>query len=363
MIQQKEISSLTGLRFVLAFWVLMYHAADMTSGGIGYFFGKGYLGVDFFFVLSGFILAYAYERDFLSGPPGKGATGAYLKNRFARVYPVHFFTLLFSIGFLNFLRWWGGQEYSMPYHELPYHFLLLHAWGFINPLYWNDPSWSISAEMFAYIFLFPANAFLIRKYGRKISIYTTLAGLLLLLIISEILLDRPGFIKHARYGIARIIPEFLLGMSIYLYRNELLASVKRHNWAWWLMAGACIVIIRIWGYDYFILPVVVFSIIGLLQEDTAISRWLSGKKMAWLGHISYSLYMVQLFALHTGHIITPKVNLLLASIPGYQPWMFFFPFTVTVCLFMAIACKYLVEDPARKWIRTWGKNPAQDFRK
>ena len=356
MITQKEIASLTGLRFVLAFWVLMYHSADMASGGIGYFFGKGYLGVDFFFVLSGFILAYAYERDFLSGPPGKGATGAYFKNRFARVYPVHFFTLLFSIAFLNFLRWWGELDYSMPYHELPYHFLLLHAWGFINPLYWNDPSWSISAEMFAYIFLFPANAFLIRRYGRKISLLTTLAGLLVLLYVSEVVLDRPGFLKHARYGIVRILPEFLLGMSIYLYRTELLNAIRRYAWAWWLMTAACLVIIYLWEYDYFILPVVVFTIIGLLQPGTAAYRWLSGKKLVYFGHVSYSLYMVQLFALHTGHILTPKAGQWLGQIPGYQPWMFFFPCTIAVCLLMAIACKHLVEDPSRRWIRSWGKS-------
>src|SRR5687768_4766570 len=225
----REISSLTGLRFVMAFWVLLYHAKDFSSGLFFDLFRKGYLGVDFFFVLSGFILSYAYEKQFLESTPEKKTFGNYLRNRFARIYPVHFFTLIFSIIFLNALRAWGGLTYHMPYGELPFHFLLLHAWGFINPLYWNDPSWSISAEWFAYILIFPLNTFLIRKYGRKMSMLTAIIGMIVLLFVSEILLDRPGFIRHARYGIVRILPEFLLGMSMYLYRSELLAFVIKYT--------------------------------------------------------------------------------------------------------------------------------------
>jgi len=351
-IQREEIRSLTGLRFVLAFWVLLYHSRDMATGPLEYIVSKGYLGVDFFFVLSGFILAYAYEQSFLNNTPGKGVFGNYLKNRFARVYPVHLFTLLFSIVFLSFLRSWGALTYSMPWSDLPVHALLLHAWGFIDPLHWNDPSWSISAEWFAYISLFPLNTWLVRKYGRKASILTTILGILLLLYISEIVLDRPGFIRHARYGIVRIIPEFLLGMSIYLYKDQLLQSIKNHSWLWWLMTAACLLIIRIWAYDYFILPVIVFTIIGLLPA-TRLSALLSGKRMVYLGHASYALYMVQLFSLHIGHILTPKIDLLAKGLSFYDSRMFYFPCTISVCMIMAIATHHFIEIPARNWIRTW----------
>src|SRR5690554_6456686 len=83
-----ELKPLTSLRFLAAFWVLLYHFKDHLGLGLRQFglVADGYLGVDLFFTLSGFILAHVYLQS-LEG--GRFGYGGFLKNRIARVYPMH----------------------------------------------------------------------------------------------------------------------------------------------------------------------------------------------------------------------------------------------------------------------------------
>ncbi len=84
----QDLKPLTSLRFIAAFWVLLYHFKDHLGLGLGQFglVADGYLGVDLFFTLSGFILAHVYLIQFEGGRFGYGG---FLKNRIARVYPMH----------------------------------------------------------------------------------------------------------------------------------------------------------------------------------------------------------------------------------------------------------------------------------
>src|SRR5215468_10370217 len=83
-----HIKPLTSLRFIAAIWVLLYHFRDhlgLDLGRIG-LVANGYLGVDLFFTLSGFILAHVYLGEVESG---RFAYGRFLRNRIARIYPMH----------------------------------------------------------------------------------------------------------------------------------------------------------------------------------------------------------------------------------------------------------------------------------
>ena len=114
---------------------------------------KAHLAVDFFFILSGFILAHVYGREFSSG---RASWKDFLIARFARIYPAH---LTIMILFLVYISVFGsiGFNYNLDRYRVDTfieHILLIDAWGVSNTLSWNYPSWSISAEFFAY-FLFP----------------------------------------------------------------------------------------------------------------------------------------------------------------------------------------------------------------
>src|SRR5262249_48688850 len=118
-------------------------------------FARGYLGVDFFFVLSGFIITHVYLANLAH--PTAAATRVFLWHRFVRIYPVHVAVLaglmvLLAIGRVAGIPLNNPEDWSSA--DLLWNLTLLHAWGFVDHPSWNVPSWSISAEWFAYL-LFP----------------------------------------------------------------------------------------------------------------------------------------------------------------------------------------------------------------
>jgi peptidoglycan/LPS O-acetylase OafA/YrhL len=168
-----ELRALTGLRFLAAFHVLVFHAlftfsrASLTMqvlrpGAIRSILASGYVGVNFFFVLSGFVLAYAYVED------GKMTTsaGRFWRARFARIYPMHLFGLLlalplFVMGSLaNHVQWMAVAKEGAK--EVALSALLVQAWVPAHVFDLNGPSWSLSVEAFFYA-MFPL---LVRLFGR-----------------------------------------------------------------------------------------------------------------------------------------------------------------------------------------------------
>jgi peptidoglycan/LPS O-acetylase OafA/YrhL len=96
---QSEIRSLTGLRGLAAAWVVLYHfhQADASAGALGTFLRHGYLAVDIFFVLSGFVMALSYTHLFAKGLSVQ-SFGVFLVRRFARIYPLYILmTCLFAL--------------------------------------------------------------------------------------------------------------------------------------------------------------------------------------------------------------------------------------------------------------------------
>ncbi|MCA8886093.1 MAG: acyltransferase, partial [Hyphomonadaceae bacterium] len=170
----QELKPLTSLRFIAAFWVLLYHFKDHLGLGMGQFglVADGYLGVDLFFTLSGFILAHVYLT---SVEDGRFGYGGFLKNRIARVYPMHLAALgamLVLFAGAAVLGVGESNPDAFRLSDLPAHLLMIHAWGTTPTVGWNFPSWSISAEWLAYL-LFPLVAGLVLKAKRWSGAFAT----------------------------------------------------------------------------------------------------------------------------------------------------------------------------------------------
>src|SRR4051794_2329668 len=146
-----HIKPLTSLRFFAAYWVVLFHywpklAVSFTPA----FVQKGYLGVELFFTLSGFILCHVYLT---SVGEGRFHYGSFLWARLARVYPLHLATLA-GMGLMALAALAAGFRIDpniLSWKALPANVLMVHAWGFAPVAGWNHPSWSISAEWFAYL--------------------------------------------------------------------------------------------------------------------------------------------------------------------------------------------------------------------
>ena len=137
-----KLDALTGLRIVAAGMIVAHHSRVLQIPVPNYALDHG---VSFFFVLSGFIIAYAYPKL-----DGKGEVLKFLVARIARIWPAHFVALLLVVAFLQ-----------MPLDRMFLaNMFLLHGWVPSWPWYfsYNAPSWSISTELFFYI-AFPALIF------------------------------------------------------------------------------------------------------------------------------------------------------------------------------------------------------------
>ncbi|MFC4444142.1 acyltransferase family protein, partial [Caulobacter henricii] len=158
----KSLPALTSVRFVLALGVVLFHYQlqwpwnAMASTGI---FNRAGLGVDAFFILSGFVLTHAYRQALEDGQLNYRR---FLAARFARVYPAHIAVLGFVLVMVGAGTLIGAEFDRRLYNPLGLltTVLLVHAWLPETVVAeWNGPSWSLSAEWFAYL-AFPAFAWI-----------------------------------------------------------------------------------------------------------------------------------------------------------------------------------------------------------
>jgi peptidoglycan/LPS O-acetylase OafA/YrhL len=151
-----NLPGIAALRYFAALWVVLYHFTPMFHARLGAPLagpaGNGYLGVNLFFLLSGFVLSYVYRRDD-GGLAGSAAS--FWRNRFARIVPVYLFA--WAATWAMQVRWAHGFS-GIPRGSLAGAALsgaLLQAWVPGKALAWNSPGWSLSVEAFFYL-LFPA---------------------------------------------------------------------------------------------------------------------------------------------------------------------------------------------------------------
>ena len=221
------INALTSLRYIAAFWVLIFHFKEFFPDSILVDVEPlrlGFLGVDFFFVLSGFVLAHVYLKKMEAR---RFDYWSFIVRRVARIYPLHLLTLGLTIG-LSILGLALGWQYSlwdlaawrdMPlpqtFRELFAHVMLIHAWGATQGLGFNAPSWTISAEWFAYLF-FPvmALALTFRKFPAWAGVIICLILMAGLELVHQQFFDRSLFRSTWNIGALRIIPTFALGIAL-----------------------------------------------------------------------------------------------------------------------------------------------------
>jgi peptidoglycan/LPS O-acetylase OafA/YrhL len=336
----QQIDGLTGLRGVAACWVMLMHFREVTPTQVWQYpvldsvIAHGAYGVDVFFVLSGFVISYAYE-DWFNRRLRWIDIYRFLVYRFARIYPVHLvtfavMTLLFAARALT-----SGTR-GLPDRYDPITLLssltLTHDWipGGQTP---NMPAWSVSAEWFAYI-LFPGLCLVLSRTRWLILVYAA-AGLGLAF-----------FQPFGHYGPAHVLSGFLVGMSAY----QLWAGMDQIGLA--RVTGPLIAVaIAFWASGPeppMAVGLVLFAILVVTTANPAdfLGRALSWPAAVYLGEISYSLYMV-----HWPVRVILRYGLdaagLLSRMP--PPALVFLYISTTFAL--AVASYHYVEIPGRAALR------------
>ena len=289
-----DIPELTSIRALAALAVVVFHfwaEAGATSAG-GRLLAAGGLGVDLFFVLSGLVLTHVYLRDWRAGTFGHGR---FLWKRFARLYPVHLVTLLGFVALYAGARTTGlgGDFEGEDWAAFPIHLVGLQAWGLADGAAWNHPSWSISAEAFAYL-LFPLWLAAALWLGAR----AFLLACVLVFLAAGMSMEATGIeltgLTHD-FGILRIAVEFGLGVGLYL----VLLRVPPARWHG-AAAAACLVLAAgaaVAGLPEFLAVGLLAAMLGLLASAARRPEGrglLRAPALVYLGHISYSTYMVHI---------------------------------------------------------------------
>jgi peptidoglycan/LPS O-acetylase OafA/YrhL len=295
-----QIKNLTGIRGVAALWVALYHFQSTASVALpfGPIAGGGAIGVDIFFVLSGFILALTYAARF--AVPGQTAALYYdfIVRRFARIYPLHLVTfvamlILWSVATRAGYVFQGNVQDDAV--SAVCNLLMIHAWGLLGALSWNTPSWSVSAEWFAYLVIFPLCVLRLRHW--RIHRVLLLTLLVWLAFVGYVRLLHAGQLAEAATdGALRIIPEFLAG---YLAFRIVAAGRQPASGAGCMLAALSGIVAVL--LQPAALPLLLPAILALMLALYAGGRWIDrvfgNRPIVWLGEISYSIYMVHVFVL------------------------------------------------------------------
>ena len=229
----------------------------------------GYLAVDLFFILSGFVIYLNYETKITKNFPRSIAP--FYWNRLTRIYPLHLLMLLAYLGFAASFIIFSRSATAPASYELKsfiQSLLLIQAWGYGN-MSWNIPSWSISAEWFVYL-LFPFLAVILAKYLTNIVRHLSLGLVLLLAIFYVYSLTGTHSLGDdvIKMALPRTILEFLLGniiASLYLHHLEFLKKTKYFFLLAFIIATAAYSIYDI--NDFILIPIIFFSLISFLCVD------------------------------------------------------------------------------------------------
>ena len=337
-----SLPALTGVRGIAAWFVVLYHirtAMAWLPAPIAAVLAKGYLAVDLFFMLSGFVLWLNYadrlRESGLAGAP------AFWWRRFARIWPLHAVMLAGATTFaLSLVATGRADPVAWPLGEWPLHLTLTQNWGFTDRLSWNHPAWSISTELAAYL-LFPLLALAVdwRRIASPLIRLTVAVLIIELRLIMGVSLSSD--IVHL--GLARCLIEFVIGTA-------LCGLWARHRAQAALPATlVCATAAAAWASgapETLAVPALLGSALLLIATTrNALARPLA----LWLGEISYATYLVH-FLLWIGF------KLVFVGDPVNLPPGLIFLFLALVLAASAVLHR-LVERPAQAWLNGIGRSP------
>lgn len=329
-----NLKSLTGIRGIAALYVVLYH---FTQAKIS-FLDNGYIAVDLFFILSGFIMHMVYKDKF-SNEIDLNYTLRYLYHRFARIYPLFVFILAFS------LYQYFKNGTTIPADIITKNIFMLHGLfgGTIV-----GASWSVSIEVLAYV-LFPFICFMINR-NSSLAALTLILSFFLLNTLPALNNNHSNGLLDIYTGyqsVLRGLCGFLIGCCILKISSCFTAGFLRMFGASDIAFLMIITALCHKGFDMAL--VILFSAyIALLYHGSSITKWLlESKPIYFLGEISFSLYLTHLlFQRVYGNEIN---NLAKHLFPDIEFANIYFMLAFTIAL--SIITYLTIEVPFRKSLR------------
>jgi peptidoglycan/LPS O-acetylase OafA/YrhL len=379
---RSEIRALTGLRIVAAAWVVLFHFegqlmpyVDQLSG-VHAVLSAGWIGVELFFVLSGFVIARSYLDECGRRWSTAGAA-RFVANRFARVWPAWMAVTVAACAWLVVCPRLGLNPHVISGHPpldltvLLRQVTMTQMWGesSLVDVSYVAPGWSISAEWLAYL-AFPLLALAMRPLLR---VHPAATLVLATAAMSPLALTSflHGTDDIEMNWVLRIACSFVAGILASCAVAQLEGTERGERWGRRLTTAGLVAtgVVLLWanwrtGQDlaagpeygkYAAVAVACWPVLiaGLALSDGGPARFLSRDAMVYGGRISYCLYLVHWVVRDIGMAVIARDPAGAGALsPGGALAV---PVLIALCLALAAGLHHGVEEPARRrLIRLWG---------
>lgn len=313
------------------------------------FYERGVRGVEYFFLLSGFIFFWLY-RDAIKNKAISGKQ--FFVQRFSRLYPLHFATLIVVAALQYFYTARSGASFVYPYNDT-YHFMLnlgfASAWGFQQGESFNWPIWSVSIEILLYLIFFWVASFW--RAGLLFCLVVSVTTFVLQLVIHPFLLNGVAhfFLGGAVFYVTKAISDRYSAWKKPVYFATLCAwllvivSFHVHDLATPILEFGIIGKLLLKGFPSYVLFPLTIACLALLEID----RRISVKSISWIGDITYSSYLL--------HFPLQLVCMLAVAYGVLQPDFYRSPLSLALFFAVLVPASYLTykkfEVPMQKLLR------------
>lgn len=281
---------------------------------------QGWAAVDLFFVLSGFVFFWLYGESIREGRVGMGA---FALARFSRLYPLQLLTLILVAVLQSFYFTRVGNFFiyqDNDWRHFILHLGLVQNWWPNMPQSFDGPSWSVSIEVLLYLIFFTGCRLGLRAGWRSLLLAVAAAPLMWLdeHICRGVVGFFMGGVTYAAWAHLRSRPSAVAFARLTATLTAigwgvlLLLLYRQSPW----LAGGELNVGFLYAFDYLLCPLTVLSL--ALYENVSTRRF---KRLAFLGDISYSTYMLH-FPLQ---LLVVLLALRLGLAPAFfmQGWVMF----------------------------------------
>ncbi|WP_166925331.1 acyltransferase family protein [Flavobacterium poyangense] len=359
---KKHYEILDGLRGVAAILVVAFHIFEAFSGGNRFvqIINHGYLAVDFFFLLSGFVVAYAYDDRWV-----KMTQWEFYKRRLIRLQPMVIMGMIIGAALYYFQASdvLFPQIATMPVWKVILVMFVgftlipltpsaeIRGWGEMHPL--NGPAWSLFFEYIANILY----ALFFRKFSNKVMVLFVLifAGLLINYTVfgpkGDVIGGWSLNLEQMNVGFTRLLYPFFAG--VLLSRLGKLIHIKGAFWICSFLITILLAIPRIgnentlWmnGIYESVCIIVLFPLIVSIGAGGELKNPFSIKACQFLGAISYPIYITHypLIYWYTAWVVNNKVTIEEGYVLGIG--------VLITSIVLAYLCLKLYDEPVRNWLQ------------
>jgi peptidoglycan/LPS O-acetylase OafA/YrhL len=302
--------------------------------------------VDFFFVLSGFVIMHIYGRG--EGIRSISAFVGYLRKRFARIYPLFALTLAIYV-ILAFLAARGlipgGAKPWFRSDTFFANLFLVHAWGTVGIESFNYPSWSVSAEVFVYL-LFPILFLIVRRLGWAGGFAVAALSMAGLSVAFATYSNIPWWRATTEFGCLRAVPSFLAGMAVYPLATVRFADLKVPLWVAHSAPCAAVALMVSDAAPELVICTHVAAVFLLARADLSNAPGVFSRPFPrLLANASYGVYMLHVLV---GRVTLEYLPRSLHISTAWQPALVVAALVITATA--AALCYLWFEEPARRYL-------------